>query len=113
MIISQDAKKLSTVADVDPTVLQDFSGSYLVGSRWFNQKNGKVFALSTNAVGAAQWTLVAVIPPTNNFAGIIAPTVANDSSQGYIAGSFWFDTVAKVAYVCTDGAVGAAIWTVM
>jgi len=46
----------------------------------------------------------------NNYTAIIAPTVNNDNTQGYSAGSEWVDTVAKLAYTCTSAATGTAEW---
>ena len=41
-----------------------------------------------------------------------APTVNDDSSQGFVIGSAWVDTtpVPDVLYVCTSSAAGAATW---
>lgn len=48
----------------------------------------------------------------NNYAGTGAPTVNDDSSAGYSAGSTWFDTTSapKEVYRCVDASVGAAVW---
>lgn len=46
----------------------------------------------------------------NNFSATTAPTVSNDSSQGYSIGSVWINTTTNLAYVCTNASVGAAIW---
>ena len=48
--------------------------------------------------------------PKANYAAIVAPTVANDSSEGYSIGSKWYDSAAKEGYLCTDSSVGAAVW---
>lgn len=45
-----------------------------------------------------------------NLTATVAPTISNDSSQGYGVGSMWFDTVAELVYFCTDASVGAAVW---
>jgi hypothetical protein len=42
--------------------------------------------------------------------GTTAPTVNEDSNDGYVPGSLWVDTTNDVAYLCLDGSVGAAIW---
>jgi hypothetical protein len=49
---------------------------------------------------------------TNNFAATVDPTTANDSSQGYSAGSVWINTSDGRAFLCYSAAVGAAVWTV-
>lgn len=40
-----------------------------------------------------------------------APTVSNDSSQGYSVKSQWFDTSTSTLYICEDASVGSAVWT--
>jgi hypothetical protein len=39
-----------------------------------------------------------------------APTVNNDTTQGYAAGSIWYDTATSTAYLCSDASTGAAVW---
>lgn len=39
-----------------------------------------------------------------------APTVNDDSGDGYSVGSQWIDTTNDKAYVCVDASVGAAVW---
>ena len=46
----------------------------------------------------------------SNVNAIIAPTVDDDESLGYEAGSLWVDTVATEAYRCVDATGGAAVW---
>lgn len=48
--------------------------------------------------------------PLNNFAATVAPTVSNDSSQGYSVGSVWINVITDVIYVAANVAVGAAVW---
>jgi hypothetical protein len=42
--------------------------------------------------------------------GTTAPTVNEDSNDGYTPGSLWVDTTNDVAYICLDATVGAAVW---
>lgn len=45
--------------------------------------------------------------------GTTAPTVTNDSSEGFTANnSTWFDVVNSKIYKCTDATIGAAVWSV-
>lgn len=41
----------------------------------------------------------------------VAPTVNDDSGDGYSVNSLWTDTTGPTTYVCQDAAVGAAVWT--
>jgi len=45
-----------------------------------------------------------------NLAGTTAPTVNEDSGDGYAVGSMWLDTTNDKAYICLDATVGAAVW---
>ena len=54
--------------------------------------------------------LVVYTEPKNNFSATTAPTVSNDSSQGYSVGSQWIDTITDSFYVCANNSVGAAVW---
>jgi hypothetical protein len=36
--------------------------------------------------------------------------VGDDSSQGYIVGSQWLNTLTLALYTCKDASVGAAVW---
>lgn len=44
------------------------------------------------------------------FNGTTAPTVNEDSGDGYAVGSFWWDTTNDLVYGCLDATVGAAVW---
>lgn len=46
----------------------------------------------------------------DNLSAAVAPTINEDSADGYIVGSRWFDTTADKEYVCLDNTFGAAVW---
>lgn len=46
----------------------------------------------------------------NNFTATVSPTVNDDNTLGYSAGSTWVNTVTEVYYVCTDAGTGVADW---
>jgi hypothetical protein len=48
--------------------------------------------------------------PLNKLDATAAPTVTDDDSAGYVAGSFWIDRTNHKVYVCQDNATGAAVW---
>jgi hypothetical protein len=48
--------------------------------------------------------------PQSNFAATANPAVGNDSSQGYVPGSLWNNTVNGSSWVCISNGVGAAVW---
>lgn len=47
----------------------------------------------------------------NTYSESTAPTVNDDSGDGYIVGSRWIDTTNDKEYVCLDNSSGAAVWT--
>lgn len=89
------------------------------GTYEFYAANGR-YDLSFNATGYIIESLTDVMlfdasengALLNNTAGTTAPTVNDDSSAGYEAGSYWLDTTSspKEAYRCLDASTGAAIW---
>jgi hypothetical protein len=48
----------------------------------------------------------------NNYAGNTAPTVNDDSSQGYTPGSQWIDLANDISYICVDNSAGNAVWKI-
>lgn len=48
--------------------------------------------------------------PLNNFAATGAPTVNDDSGDGYSVGSRWIDVTNDRAWVCVDATTTAAVW---
>jgi hypothetical protein len=42
-----------------------------------------------------------------------APTVNDDSADGYSVNSVWIDTTNDKAYICLDATVGAAVWQII
>lgn len=51
-----------------------------------------------------------VTMPFSNLAATTAPTVNEDSGDGYEVGSLWVDTTNDKTYLCTDASSGAAVW---
>jgi hypothetical protein len=49
-------------------------------------------------------------PLKNNLSATTSPTVSDDSTAGYEAGSVWIDNTKQLAFKCLSAAVGAAIW---
>lgn len=77
------------------------------------------FYLDTNDIGVyygpkASGMWPAPVPfavPMSNYTATNAPTVSNDNTEGYAPGSVWVDNTAKIEYVCSSSATGAAVWT--
>lgn len=50
------------------------------------------------------------LTPFKTFVSTIDPTAAADISQGYVPGSFGFNSATGRAFVCRSNALGAAVW---
>lgn len=79
------------------------------------QARGPSVVVDNAVVNAAiaedpQATRDALEIPIDNFTATTAPTVNDDSTDGYAKGSRWYDSVGEEAYICVDASVGAAIW---
>ncbi len=46
----------------------------------------------------------------NKIDATTAPTINDDSNDGYVVGSDWVDVTNDVYYICLDATVGAAVW---
>lgn len=49
--------------------------------------------------------------PQSKMDATVAPTVDNDTTEGYEVGSRWADVTADKEYVCLDATDGVAVWT--
>lgn len=103
------AGKQNLAAAVAPTVNEDSSAGYSVGSRWIDTTADRAYVCVDASVGAAVW-LAMQAGPKSNYAAVGAPAVGNDNTQGYARGSLWVDNFNKQTYVATDVVTGAAVW---
>lgn len=46
----------------------------------------------------------------DSFAKTTAPTINDDSADGYVVGSVWYDTTNDEAWTCLDATAAAAVW---
>lgn len=49
----------------------------------------------------------------DNLAATTDPGVSNDNTQGYHAGSQWFNKSSRIMWMCSDASTGAAVWSPM
>jgi hypothetical protein len=129
--------KVNYTAVADPSVTDDSAAGYAVGSNWINTVSGKDFVCVDASVAAAVWSELTPNPniqvhisdmnnPHNttklqvglgnvlntlvNFSGVVDPTSANDSSEGYSIGSTWLNTISLREFKCFDASAGIAVW---
>lgn len=66
--------------------------------------NESMLIADSSKAGGVRWGRL------NNIAATVAPTVNEDSGDGYEVGSLWVDVTADIAYVALDVTVAAAVW---
>ena len=67
-----------TTAVIDPTASNDISQGIIVGSTWINTANSRVWQCMSNSLGAAVWSLDAVVPGV----GIMPSTTITQFGSG-------------------------------
>jgi hypothetical protein len=65
--------------------------------------NGSSLVVASGASTGLAWQL-------NKYDATTAPTVNDDTGDGYTVGSIWIDTTGDAAYICADASSGAAVW---
>lgn len=124
-------------ATVPPDNTNDTTEGYAVGSRWADVSGDKEYVCLDATEDAAVWKCTtpnlaadgvlydsdfaangtmertgagAYTTILNKRDATTAPTVDDDSGDGYAVGSRWLDVTNHNEYVCEDPAVGAAVW---
>lgn len=70
-------------------------------------------AVSNAVIARTNLGIDEIATKKSNLSASAAPTVNDDSGDGYAVGSFWCDTTADNAYICLDATVGAAVWKII
>jgi hypothetical protein len=65
--------------------------------------NGSSLVVASGASTGLAWQL-------NKYDATTAPTVNEDTGDGYSVGSVWIDVTGDAAYICVDASSGAAVW---
>lgn len=65
---------------------------------------------NTSHVQPSDWYADHVVKSIAQNVTTTAPTVSDDSDDGYQVGSIWVDTVGIRSYICLNASVGAAVW---
>jgi hypothetical protein len=78
------------------------------GTTWFNTTEGVLYILADS-----NWIDLSTVGGHlyNKTDGTAAPTVNDDSGDGFEVGSMWVDVTNDAAYICVDASAGAAVWT--
>jgi hypothetical protein len=97
------ARASINVTSLIPTVNDDTSVGYRMGSIWIQTSNASYRWCVDDTDGAALWGGV--------HHSTAAPTVNDDSSLAYARGTIWVRWLSAESWVCEDNAVGAADWT--
>jgi len=94
-------------AAVAPTVNDDTTGGYAIGSLWLDTTAHRMY-ICTDATGAAAVWVGQVAK--NNVAAAAPVAAVDDDSLGYSIGSVWTDTATGIVWLCQSAATGAAVW---
>lgn len=110
--------------DDTPSWLRPVQSGY--GVRLYGGTSGYAGLKPAAAAGVTDYTLPSAAPLADggellgsaagvmswrrNYSGASAPTVLDDSADGYSVGSRWYDTLSGKEYVCLNAALGAADW---
>jgi hypothetical protein len=92
-----------------PATIVDVKGDLIVATaadtvaRLAAGANGSSLVAASGEASGLKWRL-------HNDGASTAPTVNDDSGDGYTVGSRWLDTTADKEYVCLDATGGAAVW---
>lgn len=96
-----------TGATTIPTTANDVTQGYRVGSVIVNTTQGTAYICKSNTAGSATWDSISV---GRVFVATTAPTVNDDSTKGYQAGSVGVETTTPTTYICVSAGAGAAVW---
>jgi hypothetical protein len=95
----------------DPTVTNDVTEGWDVGSRWINTTNGKIWYCVDVSTGAALWKDVSTPGAGSHPVHVdtVDPT-ANDDISSYDVGDHWINTTNGHVFQLVDNTATAAVW---
>jgi hypothetical protein len=110
-----EARFDSSLAGKSTSDLSEGSNLYFTVARVLSSALTGLSLVDDSAVVAADTVLQAIgklqaRSKLNNMTASVAPAVTNDSSEGYEAGSFWYDATGNSLYVLEDATEDAAVW---
>jgi len=108
--VSYGATKSNLTATIPPTVNDDASQGYGVGSIWIDTTNDIGYVCVDATAGAAIWKDI-TSTGTKHVSSTAAPSTADNSAAGYSIGSTWWNSSSNTLYVCTNPTVGT--WTTL
>ena len=76
----------------------------VINSNFGSATNGQIFVVDSTQSDGYRFGL------RSTYANAAAPTVNDDSGDGFVPGSQWLDTTNDLLYYCVDNTLGAAIW---
>ena len=91
------------------TVSSSASGFALSGGT-ITSSGSITFSISNAANARTALGIDPIATKKSNLSATAAPTVNDDSGDGYAVSSVWIDLTADDAYMCLDASLGAAVW---
>jgi len=99
-------------ATVAPSATNDTTQGYSVSSHWYNSTTKDLYICTDATTAAAVWVLTSD-QRVNNYVATVNPSLTDDASANYEAGSFWYVASTSTMFVCASPTVGAAIWVMI
>lgn len=94
-------------ATIDPTINNDQTQGYAIGSQWINVTTGALFTCFDAATGVADWQEAG---GGGVHVDTVDPTVNDDDTNGFDVGDLWLNTTTETFFQCINNATGAAVW---
>jgi hypothetical protein len=91
-----------------PLATDDFDAGVDVNDQWIDTVAGLLYICTDNTSGAAAWQQETY---KSSLTETVDPSITDDETAGYTAGSYWLNTSSGQMFVCEDASVGAAVWT--
>ena len=94
----------------DPTVTNDGTQGYSVGSQWLNTVKKRMYVALSVSTGAALWRRSSNLK--DNLDATTDPTATDDSDLEYSVFSRWFNLTNNTSFVCVEDTPGLARWEI-
>jgi len=96
-------------ATTNPTVNDDDTQGYSVGSQWVNVTTDEAFICVDDSIGAAKWPEIGGAGSGVHVA-TVDPTPNDDGSSGFQVGSLWLNKTTYELWVSIDDTASNAVW---
>jgi hypothetical protein len=93
-----------------PTSADDVTEGYSIGTIWVVTTTNTVYICASTAEDAAVWVAAGGSGGAIHI-DTVAPTASDDTTEGFVLGHLWVNTVSGVAYIAVNVTTASAVWT--